>query len=56
MRNASIDVLREIEHAREIGKRYLYLGFLVSGCRSLEYKSAFRPYQILRDGQWRFAE
>src|ERR1043165_410340 len=33
---------------------YLYLGYYVAGCRSLEYKAAFKPNQVLYpDGQWR---
>jgi arginine-tRNA-protein transferase len=33
---------------------YLYLGYYVAGCPSLEYKANFRPNQILSaDGDWR---
>ncbi len=33
---------------------YLYLGYYVAGCRSLEYKSHFKPNEVLHaDGQWR---
>jgi arginine-tRNA-protein transferase len=33
---------------------YLYLGYYVPGCRSLEYKANFKPNQVLHaDGQWR---
>jgi arginine-tRNA-protein transferase len=33
---------------------HLYLGYYVAGCRSLEYKAAFRPNQVVHpDGQWR---
>jgi arginine-tRNA-protein transferase len=32
---------------------YVYLGYYVAGCRSLEYKANFRPNQVLRaDGRW----
>jgi leucyl-tRNA---protein transferase len=32
---------------------YLYLGYYVAGCRSLEYKGNFRPNQVLGpDGKW----
>jgi arginine-tRNA-protein transferase len=48
------DILWQIHHAEELGKRYLYLGFLVKGCRSLEYKSGFHPHQLRREGDWRF--
>jgi arginine-tRNA-protein transferase len=33
---------------------YLYLGYYVPGCHSLEYKGNFTPNQVLHpDGQWR---
>jgi leucyl-tRNA---protein transferase len=33
---------------------YVYLGYLVKGCRSMEYKANFKPYEILgQDGVWR---
>jgi leucyl-tRNA---protein transferase len=32
---------------------YLYLGYYVEGCRSLEYKANFKPNQVLHsDGGW----
>ncbi len=40
-------VLREIETARERGLKYLYLGFRVLGCGSMEYKMQFRPHELL---------
>jgi arginyl-tRNA--protein-N-Asp/Glu arginylyltransferase len=40
-------VLREIETARELGLKYLYLGFRVLGCPSMEYKTQFRPHELL---------
>ena len=33
---------------------YLYLGYCVEGCRSLQYKANFKPNQVLHpDGVWR---
>ena len=33
---------------------HLYLGFWIEGCRAMEYKSNFRPSEILHpDGSWR---
>jgi arginine-tRNA-protein transferase len=46
-------VLTMIERARELHLPYVYLGYYVEGCRSMEYKARFRPNQILGpDGQW----
>ena len=40
-------VLCEIGAARERGLKHLYLGYRVLGCRSMEYKSQFRPHELL---------
>ena len=39
--------LCEISLAAQLGKQYLYLGYRVAGCKSLVYKSGFRPHEIL---------
>ena len=47
-------ILHEIEFAAERGLPYFYLGYWVSGCRQMQYKNAFRPYELLDgDGLWR---
>lgn len=47
-------LLRSIELARSLGKSFLYLGYYVKGCPSLEYKSQFRPCEVLDEtGRWR---
>jgi arginyl-tRNA--protein-N-Asp/Glu arginylyltransferase len=46
--------LHEIEHAKTVGILYYYLGFWVHGCAAMQYKSRFRPCQILdNDGVWK---
>ena len=40
-------VLQEIETARELGLQYLYLGYRVEGCASMQYKTQFRPHELL---------
>jgi len=46
--------LCEIEECRRRGLPYWYLGFHVRGCAKMEYKSRFRPYELLgADGRWR---
>jgi arginine-tRNA-protein transferase len=48
------NVLCLIEEAARRGLPYVYLGYHVSGCRSLEYKANFRPNQRRDDdGVWR---
>lgn len=44
--------LAEIDHCRRAGLRWLYLGFLVRGCRKMLYKSRFRPNEVLEPGGW----
>ena len=47
------NVVAMIAAARERGLSYVYLGYYVEGCRSLEYKARFRPNETLTmGGQW----
>lgn len=47
------NILSLIEEARHRGMAYVYLGYYVPGCRSLEYKANFRPCEIRRpSGYW----
>jgi leucyl-tRNA---protein transferase len=46
------NVMCVLESARRRKLPWVYLGFFVAGCRSLEYKASFRPNQVLRDGAW----
>lgn len=46
-------MLQTIMLAQSLGKPWSYFGFHVAGCPSMEYKSRFRPCQILgTDGVW----
>jgi arginine-tRNA-protein transferase len=46
--------LYEIAWARAAGLPHYYLGYWVKGCGSMEYKSSYRPCEVLHpDGQWR---
>lgn len=46
--------LCEIDECRRRGLPHWYIGYHVAGCRKMEYKSRFRPYELLRpDGVWR---
>jgi arginine-tRNA-protein transferase len=49
----TFNVLKVIEHARELGLPHVYLGYFVDGCGSLAYKANFLPNQILSPaGEW----
>jgi arginyl-tRNA--protein-N-Asp/Glu arginylyltransferase len=45
-------VIRELELARELGKRYYYLGFWVPGSPKMDYKASFRPFEYAWEGSW----
>ncbi len=40
-------ILKEIEFTRRLGKKYLHLGYYVHDCQSMNYKSRFKPNEIL---------
>lgn len=44
------NVVFQIEHARQLGIPYVYMGYRVLGCRSLRYKASFRPHELLVGG------
>jgi arginine-tRNA-protein transferase len=49
----TLSILREIQFCLERGLPYYYLGYLVSGCRKMEYKARFLPFELLvSDGRW----
>ena len=45
-------VLWQIEQCRAAGLPWLYLGYWIEESRKMTYKSAYRPYQLLRAGVW----
>lgn len=46
-------VLREAEYCRQMGHRYLYLGFYIAESSHMAYKARFHPHQRLIGGEWR---
>lgn len=50
----TFNVLSVLAEAARLGIPHLYLGYFVEGCRSLEYKGAFRPNEVMTpSGAWR---
>ena len=46
-------ILWEIDYCRRQGLPYYYLGYYVAGCATMEYKSRFRPNELLvGPGRW----
>ncbi len=52
----TLSVVREIGLCLEHKLPYYYLGYLVSGSKTMNYKSRFRPYEVLTGpGKWEAA-
>ncbi|WP_031433409.1 arginyltransferase [Methylomarinum vadi] len=46
-------VLWQIEHAKQLGLDYLYLGYWIKQCRKMSYKDQYWPLYGFIDQQWR---
>ncbi|WNO07549.1 arginyltransferase [Teredinibacter sp. KSP-S5-2] len=45
-------VLFQIQHAKELGLPYLYLGYWIKECQKMSYKVNYRPFQLYINNQW----
>lgn len=45
-------MLQQIRIAKENQLDWIYMGYYVEGCQSLEYKSRYRPYYVLEGRPW----
>jgi arginine-tRNA-protein transferase len=45
-------VLWQIQHAKELNLKYIYLGFWVKDCLKMSYKTQYQPLQGLINKQW----
>lgn len=45
-------VLKQIEIAQQSNRTYLYLGYFISDCKKMNYKTNFKPYQIRKKDLW----
>ena len=48
----SYSVLWQLEQVRQLGLRYLYLGYWIEASPKMSYKSRFQPHQLLLGGRW----
>jgi len=45
-------IIKEIELAKELGKKYLYLGYYIANLPKMSYKANFKPVEVLKDNSW----
>lgn len=48
----SFAILWQIKHCAELELPYLYLGYWIRQCQKMNYKSDYRPLQLLIDNRW----
>lgn len=44
----TFSMLKQIQVAQESELKWIYMGYYVQGCQSLEYKSRYKPYHVLQ--------
>jgi len=49
-------ILLQIQLTRELGLPWLYLGYWIEGCKKMNYKNKFRPFEAFIDEQWQIIE
>jgi leucyl-tRNA---protein transferase len=45
-------VLLQIEKTRQLGLSYLYLGYWIKNCAKMNYKTQYRPLELLINRRW----
>ena len=49
-------ILREIELCRKFHLQWYYLGYWLKDCKSMVYKSNFKPHELLIGGEWKIVK
>ncbi|MBS7456425.1 arginyltransferase [Coralloluteibacterium stylophorae] len=49
----TLAILRQVEHARATGRTFVYLGFWIRAHPKMDYKTRYRPLEMLEGGHWR---
>jgi leucyl-tRNA---protein transferase len=45
-------ILAQIEQARDMGLDYVYLGYWIKQCQKMQYKTGYRPLELLINRRW----
>lgn len=45
-------MLQQVQMAKDNKLPWIYMGYYVEGCQSLEYKSRYKPYHVLEGRPW----
>lgn len=45
-------ILWQIDYAKALGLDYVYLGYWIKACSKMNYKTNFRPFEVLLNGNW----
>lgn len=48
----TFSMLQQIQIAKENDLDWIYMGYYVQSCQSLEYKSRYKPYHVLQGRPW----
>lgn len=48
----TLGVLLQVERARELGLHYVYLGYWIKECQKMNYKTRYRPLELLINRRW----
>lgn len=49
-------ILWQIEQARVLGLRHVYLGYWIAESVKMRYKTSFEPHELLRQGRWQASD
>ncbi|OOY41546.1 hypothetical protein BOV91_10905, partial [Solemya velum gill symbiont] len=49
-------ILCQLERCTQLGLPWLYLGYWIENCRKMSYKQAFKPIELLQEGEWSFLD
>jgi arginyl-tRNA--protein-N-Asp/Glu arginylyltransferase len=52
----TLAVLFQISLAQKLGLRYVYLGYWIKDCQKMNYKTNYKPLELLQENNWKISE